>query len=294
MSQENLTADLEDRLTSVYRMLDVQPDQTRHGTIVTLRKTHYNLSDLRVVVASGDRDSAMFSLHQENRGLRDELRRVRGAKGITWGDFVEACQQKIEVKGTKWRSTVARQLDMKPADLSTYQRLNRVPVSVLKQLEAMPDLRGEPVKRSPNFQHTLAQVVEKLRAGGLGDRQVVRLVTDLVAGYDGDGAALETAIASQLADRPDRTRGKTDMKAVLAAIKEAGPAGLTAEQLERRRLIPVGTSLRKYDFVRNHLIFESGLRGGKRGTAAIWVAAEFKAEYPEAWAKASASEPLLT
>jgi hypothetical protein len=293
MNDDNPVAGLEDKLTSVFRMIDVHPEQTKHATMVTLARSKYTLSDLRVVIASGDRDSAMQSMHEENRELRDELRRVRGAKGLTWDDFLAVCRQKVEVKGSKWRGIIARHLGLKTADLAAYERLNRVPLSVLKQLDAMEDLRGEPTRRSPNFHGILTQVVERLHAGGLGEKAINRLVTGLVTGYDGDAATLTMAIGGLLVGKAVRKRGRTDIGNVLSAIRAAGPAGITAEELERRRLIPAGTSLRKYDFVRDHLVLDSGRKGGKRGTAVIWVTSEFSASHAEAGAKATFSRDML-
>ena len=71
-------------------------------------------------------------------------------------------------------------------------------------------------------------------------------------------------------------------------IRAAGPKGMTTKD-DNAAALGAMVHPRCYDLARQRLIFDSLLRGGPSGRAVIWVAAEFKDHYPDAWAQSQAA-----
>ena len=187
MSDTSNTDALEDRLTQVLYLITDQPEAAKHGLLVTTRQAGITVTDLRVVVAQNDRQSAMFTLVNENRALREQVTRWRGAKGLTWSEFAKACGEHIDTESTKWRSVIAKHLGLTAGDLTAWERADRVPVAVLKQLEKVPDLRDSvDTKKKTNFQTVMGHIVDHLKLAGVAPKQIAEWLTVALNTYDGD------------------------------------------------------------------------------------------------------------
>jgi hypothetical protein len=212
---------LEERLTSIVRLIIDSPEAAKHGLLVTTKASNLSISDIRVVVASGDAQSAVFTLSRENRELRDEVRRLRGAKGFSWTDFIAACGDKVNIGKPKWRAIVAQHLDLTLGDLTAFERANRVPVVVLKQLEKMPDLR-EVVITNGRIRTSLIPIVNGLRRIGLPPRKIKQIISGLLSNYDGDETALHGLIDEHMATTqraPARVWTEAEYKLGLNALR---------------------------------------------------------------------------
>jgi hypothetical protein len=154
--RDDQIVDLEERLTKMMRRILDQPEAARHGILVELEKARLSITDLYVVIAGSD--SPLHMLAQENRELRAQLHLLAGGAGLTWQSFIGACEKVVDTVDPRWRNTIAPHLGCSVADLQGFQRNNRVPMSVLKQLEQVPDLRGSASDRDPRVREILNHI----------------------------------------------------------------------------------------------------------------------------------------
>ena len=204
---------LEDHLTDIFRRLTDTPEGAAHGARVTYAKHGLTAADIRVMVLKGT-TSNLLSLVAENRDLRAQIHRLRGAKGLTWADFVGACSTRIDVKAPGWRRVIATKLGFTVNGLAEWERQDRVPYSLLARIEALPDLQTEPLPRSPQVARTVQSVVKAMRAGGATANQIPAWLAQLVA--LSDEATLTKLIEQALSEpapepkpKPKQQRVKT-------------------------------------------------------------------------------------
>jgi hypothetical protein len=77
MTEDEISG-LEERLTKMTRLILDQPDSARHGILVTLKDSRLSISDLCVVIASGQ--SPLYMMMQQIRELRSQLRLLAGGR----------------------------------------------------------------------------------------------------------------------------------------------------------------------------------------------------------------------
>ncbi len=104
-----------------------------------------------------------------------------GAKGLTWADFVSACSERINVDSYNWRGVIAKHLHLSQTDLAHFERVNRVPMTALKDLKSMPNINYEihaKKSRRTGFSSVMGELVRCARAGGMTPTAIFDALND--------------------------------------------------------------------------------------------------------------------
>jgi hypothetical protein len=173
---------LENRLTDLIRRVTDTPLPVANAVSVFFEKNNLTAADIRVLVMKGAQ-SNLFSLVEENRELRAEVNRLKAAHGLKWSEFVAVCASKVDVNDKRWRQVIASHFGYSMNTLTEWEREDRVPYLVLKKIEDLPDLRGEP-KPHQNLSRAVGALVRNLRARGVRPEQISSWLLSLYEAAD--------------------------------------------------------------------------------------------------------------
>jgi hypothetical protein len=184
---------LSDRLTIMLHNLVDRPDNITFKRALETNNVH--VTDVRVSVGEPKLGDIHERWVRENAIMERHLQLIRKVSShVKWDDFVFACSEKIDVTG-QWRATIAQAIGVDAVSMQFRQSYGQVPLQWVEKVNALPDWKPTPRRRS-NFAQIASELVRRLRHSGMSRHEIAGAFNDFLRDFNGTRVTASDITAS--------------------------------------------------------------------------------------------------